>query len=599
MEGIMADQNQAERLQKLRALMQQQNIDYYYVPAEDPHFNEYVPACWERRSFISGFTGSAGTALIGLEQAWLWTDPRYFLQAEDELDPDLFVLMRQQQGMAPVHVWLQQQAQGKTVALDSKLISVSSIKKWQRAFDKANIKLLCLDGNLIDQTREDMPAVPAEPVVVYPIEYAGRSLNEKLKALRVSHQELGVDAEVISTLDAICWLLNIRGSDIAYNPVTICYAIVTTSELYLFIESSKISTEVAKYLDENNVKVVAYSEFSQALNTLQGEVLIDPAANSAWVQQQIGKGAAMVYHSSPVHLAKACKNKVEQDGMQEAHRRDAIALINFLAWVDENGSSQTEWSLVQKLLEFRQQDSHFKQNSFATICGFADHGAVIHYRVTEESSYPITDQNLLLLDSGGHYDQGTTDVTRMIHLGTPTDGQRHHYTLVMKGHLALRHALFPHGMCGMHLNALAHMPLWQEKLDFGHGTGHGVGCYLCVHEGPQRISHANIPVPLLPGMIVSNEPGVYFTGQYGIRIENLCVIKQAASQEESATGHGPFYHLYDLTLVPHERKLIDKNMLTSLEIHWLDKYHRRILDTLLEDLDEKERAWLEEACQPL
>lgn len=529
-----------EKLSKLRQLMAEHSLDFYFVPSVDPHKNEYVPDHWQRRPWISDFTGSAGDVLIGKEQAYLWTDPRYFLQAEQQLDDQHYQLMRQQQGMAaPINQWLAKNAKQQNVGVDPKLISATAAQKWQAALKQGQGQLISLDDNLVDQIWPDQPTLHSQPIRLYPETHAGETTTEKLKRLRTALTELNAEIQVITALDAIAWLFNIRGDDIQYNPLVISYAIITQTTATLFVDTNKITSDIKNYFQQHAIQTQDYSDFQTTLQSLTGSVLIDPNSTSWWTEQQL-KQAKIIKAYSPITQMKAIKNKTEQAGMKEAHRLDAIAVIKFLHWLDHHWQGQTEISAADQLEAFRREESRCLDLSFATISGFAEHGAIIHYFATPETNIEINDQALLLVDSGGQYYEGTTDITRTVHLGTPTAEEKKHYSLVLKGHLQLRHTVFPQGRSGEHLDAIAHLALWQENLDYGHGTGHGVGCNLCVHEGPQRISGAATGVPLEDGMIVSNEPGVYFSGKYGIRIENLCLIKQIANIKDSATGHGPF-----------------------------------------------------------
>lgn len=587
----------AKRLTELRQLMKKNNLDFYFVPARDAHNNEYVPQCWQRRAWISGFDGSAGDALIGLDQAYLWTDARYFLQAEQQLDSSCYQLMKQAQGAPPIAHWLLTHGKGKICGVDPHVISITQAEQWQQALGTVQGQLKQLE-NLIDQIWQDQPELPKNPIRQYPLQYAGQAAQDKIKILRDQLVQKKVKAHVVTALDAIAWLFNIRGNDVDYNPVAISYAIVTSEKAILFIQSEKVNEADRWYLQSQGVSLQPYPEFGQALQQLSGVVLVDPHSSSSWVADQL-KQATLLSEPSPLTLMKACKNPTELAGMHEAHRRDALAMVRFLHWLDNSWTSGiTEMSAADQLEQFRKQDPMCLDLSFATISGFASNGAIIHYRSTEATNRHIDDTNLYLIDSGGQYWQGTTDITRTLHLGLPTQEQSRHYTLVLKGHLALRHSLFPASACGEHLDALARHPLWQAGLNYGHGTGHGVGCYLCVHEGPQRISPGYSKVPLEPSMIVSNEPGVYFTDQYGIRIENLCAVIEVLAPADSKSNEA-FYTFEDLTKVPYARNLIDKSLLSAQEIQWIDDYHREIYELLLDDLDDDQRLWLTMATAPL
>lgn len=582
--------NLVQRIEALRNKMREQGIDYYYVPSIDQHKNEYVPDCWQRRTWISGFSGSAGDALIGLNEAYLWTDARYFLQAENEL-PKHFTLMKQVQGVAPVDGWLRKNAVGKTLAVDPKVVSLTQGQRLGQAMMDAQGKFVDLEENLVDAVWRDQPKLSGAPVVIYPEHYAGLSANAKIQQVRDALQNVKADAHVISMLDAIAWVYNIRGCDVAFNPLVISYALISAKEAYLFVDPAKIQDKA--YFAAEGITLLPYEAFAAELQKLSGKVWVDAGSASLWLSQQL-KHAQLHLEASPISLLKAVKNPTELAGMQLAHEKDAAAMIEFIQWLERNWPSQTEISASDKLAAVRKQDTDFRDLSFDTISAYASNGAIIHYRASDASAKKLDDKALYLLDSGAQYWQGTTDITRVFHFGEPLSMEKRHYTLVLKGHLALRHAIFPAGTFGENLDILARKPLWDAGLNYGHGTGHGVGCYLCVHEGPQVISPRGSGVPLLPGMIVSNEPGVYFPGQYGIRIENLVYVKV-----HSKTAMGEFYTFEDLTLVPHNRKLIDTDLLSAQEIEWINQYHTRVYRTLAKRVSAEAAAWLKAACADL
>lgn len=585
-----------EKLTELRHLMAKHTLDFYFVPARDPHNNEYVPACWQRRAWISHFDGSAGDALVGLQNAYLWTDSRYFLQAEQQLDSKHFQLMKQMQGVPPLHLWFAAHAHHKTCGVDPRLISIAQAEHWQKVLESAQGKLLPVENNLIDTLWTDQPPIPLNPIRQYPLKYAGLSAKNKITELQRELTEKNVQAHVLTMLDAIAWLFNIRGNDVNYNPVAISYAIITPKTATLFIDPAKVNAGDQIYLQSQGIDLQPYDSFQSALHQLRGLVWVDPHSASWWVAQQLPH-ATLFLESSPLQLLKARKNSTELAGMHEAHRRDALAMVKFLHWLENAWiNNVTEISASDQLEKFRREDSECVDLSFATISGFAANGAIVHYRSTPATNRTIDDSNLYLIDSGGQYYCGTTDITRTIHLGMPTPEQMLHYTLVLKGHLALGHTQFPAGTCGEHLDALARHPLWQAGLNYGHGTGHGVGCYLCVHEGPQRISQGYSKIPLEPSMIVSNEPGVYFAEQYGIRIENLCAIIEVSPE---TSGQSPFYTFEDLTKVPYALNLIDQSLLTPSEIAWINHYHQQIYELLCDDLNDDQRTWLALATAPI
>lgn len=594
----------ATRLSELRNLIHKIGADYYYVPGTDPHKNEYVPLCWQRRAWISNFTGSAGDVIVGMHKAFLWTDPRYFLQAEQQLNNSLYQLMKIGQGGTPnIEEWLFQQHRPLVFATDPRLISVQQAERIKQALRKNEGKLIAVEDNLIDQIWKDRPSIPKTPIRLQPQPYIGKSTEEKLAQLRKILRSKNANTIVLNILDTIAWLFNIRGNDITYNPLVISYAIVTEKEATLFVDFDKITKEVKLKFEKISLQVKSYEAFSDALHQLSSNTTlwIDPTTTNWWIKKQLQNAIDWITQPSPITLAKAIKNPTEQQGAREAHVIDAIAMIKFLHWIETHWQKGiTEITASKKLEAFRLEDSRCVDLSFSTISGFGPHSAIIHYSTTQKTNNRIDDSSLYLTDSGGQYLTGTTDITRTIHLGKPTEEQKELYTLVLKGHLAIRHTIFPKCTCGERIDALAHQFLWRKALDYGHSTGHGVGSYLCVHEGPQAITARNTYIPLQPGMILSNEPGVYLTNKYGIRIENLCLVIEKFPTDDSRTQHGPFYTFEDLTLVPYCRKLIQTKALTYEEIQQINNYHHQIYQTLKNLLPTTTLVnWLEEKTTPL
>lgn len=601
-EITMTNSSIKNRLFQLRQLMREIDSDYYYIPATDPHKNEFPPPCWQRRAWISGFTGSAGDIIIGINNAFLWTDSRYFLQAEQQLDSTLFELIKMGQGeLFSIDQWLREQKQPIVFSTDPQVISVRQAEKIEQALLSKGGRLLSLDNNLVDQLWKDRPALPNHPIRLHPEQYAGISAEEKLATLHRILQSEWANAFITNIIDEIAWLFNIRGNDIDYNPLALSYTIITKNEAFLFTNPQKLTEENEAYFKKIQVQIRPYDAFGEALKNLSGSVWIDPETTNWWIRKQLKNPKNFIYKPSPITLDKAVKNPVEQKGAREAHIIDAIAIVRFLHWLQnywQKGVS--EITAAQKLEAFRQEDPRCLGLSFPSISGFGSHGAIVHYIATPETDIIVDDSTLYLIDSGGQYLSGTTDITRTVHLGNPTKEQMHFYTLVLKGHLAIRHAIFPKGTCGEHLNAFAHQFLWREALDYEHGTGHGVGSYLCVHEGPQAITARYTKIPLQPGMIVSNEPGVYIINQYGIRIENLCLVMEKFKVNDSMTGHGPFWGFEDLTLVPYCQKLINLTDLSEEEIHQVNDYHQKIYLALKDLLPNKElHDWLRQATKPL
>lgn len=596
------------RLDLLRAELKREGLDFFLVPSSDAHQSEYVPGAWQRRAWISGFNGSMGNVVVGLDGAWLWADSRYWLQAVRELDPGAFTLMRQGEHDVPsIARFLGDVGAQRKVGYDPSLHSPAEAKELAEAISSAGGTLVAVADNLVDRVWADRPALPLEPVEVWPSTYSGRAVSDKLAGLRKELATLGCDHLVITTLDEIAWTFDIRGHDVDFNPVTIAWAIVSRDPdaATLFISASKIGPDVTAHLTSAGVATAPYESFGEALSQLSGKVLVDKTAgNQAILDRLSQRKIRYKLARSPVMLARARKNDTEIRGMRAAHVRDGVALCRFLAWLDQGSwRGLGEVGAAARLEEFRKENELFRGLSFDTIAGYAGHGAIVHYRPTAESDQPLGDETLFLLDSGAQYLDGTTDVTRTIHLGTPSATEREHYTLVLRGHLALRHTAFPRGATGTHLDGFARAPLWHALLNYGHGTGHGVGCYLSVHQGPHRVSPALNDVALAPGMILSNEPGLYLEGRYGIRVENLLVVVEH-DEDPADNPFGPFYAFDDLTMVPYCRKLIDVGQLSVAERAHVDAYHARVRATLLPHLaahDDHDlvRAWLEQATQPL
>lgn len=585
--------NVASKLQSLRTEMQKNKIDLYIVPSVDAHNSEYVPVYWERRAWISNFDGSAGEVVVTPAHAYLFTDGRYFLQAENQLDSNHYTLIKQANCAAGISPWLLNNARGKTVGVDPSLLSIARANKLREMLLSIAAELVFIQANLIDKCRlrvGEMPPLPCGEAFSLPEIYTGESTAHRLEFMRTQLVKHGTDFIALNVLDEIAWVFNIRGSDIAYNPLVISYAIIGKHKAWLFVAQEKIPAILRSFLTTVGVEILDYSQFHQHLSGLHGSVWLDEKTANYSMLDTISAGAEVLFLTSPIVLAKACKNSVEIAGARNAHIKDATAVINFLHWLDNNWSAGiTEMSCADTLANFRGANKNLMGLSFDSISGFAANGAIIHYRANPQSNKIVDDSSLYLIDSGGQYLEGTTDITRTVHLGTPTPQQKKHYTLVLKGHLALGRAIFPHGTCGEHLDVLARGALWRDYLNYAHGTGHGVGSFLCVHEGPQRISSAISNVPLVPGMIVSNEPGLYITGEYGIRIENLCWVNVANSSVE----HGPFYHFEDLTLVPYAKKLIDIDLLSHEDKLQIKTYYAKITAHLRDKLGGEAQQWLD------
>lgn len=624
-----------QRLNLLRQEMQRHNIDIYLVPSIDAHNSEYVPTCWQRRTWISGFNGSAGEALITLNHAYLSTDGRYFLQAGQQLDSEHYTLLKQSGFLPSAEKWLVDNAEGLRLGIDPRLVGIKRAEYLRETMQNIGGEVVIIEENLIDKCRaklsasnmleqgwesvkkrfsaEEEAVLPNAPAFALTEKYTGASLSQRLAWLRTKLKAKNADYIALNVLDEIAWLFNIRGRDIDYNPLVISYAVIGLDKAWLFVAKEKIDAGLAKiladsvraeqvsgltknsfFLADTEIELIPYAEFGNILGNLSGRIWLDEVTASYWMQSKASQKGKLLLSRSPIVLEKACKNKVEIDGSRCAHVKDAAAVINFLYWLDNNWQHGVdEMTAAEKLSEFRSVQKNFRGESFAAISGFAGNGAIIHYRATPSTSKIIDDSNLYLLDSGGQYLEGTTDITRTVHLGEPTPEQQRHYTLVLKGHLALARAKFPLETCGEHLDVLARLPLWNEYLNYRHGTGHGVGSFLCVHEGPQKISPAPSAMPLLPGMIVSNEPGLYIDGAYGIRIENLCLVTEVVDQKATESAYGPFYRFEDLTLVPYCKKLMDMSLLSTEDINQIKAYYARIKVTISPKLDELVREWLD------
>lgn len=586
-----------ERLILLRQLMQKHKIDFYLIPATDAHNNEYLPECWLRRPWISGFTGSAGEALVSLNSAYLWTDGRYTLQAERELDSKLYTLMQQALFTAETETWLRDNLSGKTLGVDPRVVGIARAEKLEQIMSEVGGRLLLIDDNLIDECKMQLSEIiklPVAKVYIQEEKYSGESVESKLSWLRTELSRYKVNHLALNVLDEIAWLFNLRGDDIAYNPLTICYAIIGLDDACIYVDQSKLSPQIIEVLNQNKIRIDMYESFGNAVHGLKGCIWLDEKMSSFWMYQKINQASEVRLARNPIVFRKSRKNQVEIEGARKAHIKDAVAIINFFHWLNNHWKNGVdEISCGEKVFAYRKQQEKFIGLSFATISGFAGNSAVIHYRAIPETNKIINDSSLYLLDSGGQFRDGTTDITRTVHLGAATNEQKRHYTLVLKGHLAIGRAVFTAGTCGEHLDALARTPLWREFLNYRHGTGHGVGSFLCVHEGPQSISQFATGVALVPGMIVSNEPGLYLKNKYGIRIENLCVVTEVSSPEAKSSEFGPFYQFETLTMVPYCRALIDTSMLTEEEITQIKDYYKLIKSKIRPLLDESVRKWLD------
>jgi Xaa-Pro aminopeptidase len=587
-----------KRLAALRELMKEKGVQAYLIPSTDAHQSEYVPDLWQRRRWISGFDGSAGDVAVTMKEAGLWTDSRYFLQAEEQLSGSGIDLYKLGLPDTPtIAAFLKEKLkEGQKAAIDPRVISFSEARSLQIQLQDKRIELVFLEENLIDKLWQDQPPMPLDSIDVHELKYAGESVESKLKRIREKMQALNTEFHILTTLDGIAWTFNIRSKDIEYNPLTIAYAVIGIDGAKLFVKKEKVTAELKRHLSET-AEIFDYDDFAAELGKIPWEstILLDKSAVNQWVVGMLKGKYHIVFKESPVTRFKAVKNKTELKGFENCHIRDGAAMVKFFTWLEDAvpRGGVTELSAADKLESLRREVPLFKGLSFETISAYGAHGAIVHYSSTEKSNVELKPEGLFLLDSGGQYLDGTTDITRTVALGEPTAEQKDRFTRVLKGHIDLALAKFPQGTQGIQLDTIARKALWDIRENYGHGTGHGVGSYLGVHEGPQAISYyRGIGVALEPGMILSNEPGFYKEGEYGIRIETLV---QVVNSDEKNN----FYEFKTATLCPIDLKLVDKSLLNSEEISYLNAYHKRIKETLSPLLGEKERKWLEEKTKPI
>ncbi|MEA4838919.1 MAG: aminopeptidase P family protein [Rhodospirillaceae bacterium] len=586
-------------LDRLRRLMAEKGIDAYLVPRADEHQGEYVPASAMRLQWLTGFSGSAGIAAVTLKRAALFIDGRYTLQAATQTDPARFELCRIETHRPDV--WLEEAlSPGAKLGIDPWLHTPDAVERLRAACLRAKAELVPLDGNLVDALWTDRPHPPAEPAVPHPLIFAGRSSAEKRAGIAAALRRENENAVLLSAPDSIAWLLNIRGGDVPFTPLALSFALLhDDASVDLFIDPAKITADLPAHLGPA-VRLSPPDAFGPALDRLKGyRVRLDPAWAPVWAEMRLcAAGAQVVHGADPCLLPKACRNDVEMEGVRAAHRRDAVPMIVFLAWLDREAPKGTlsEIDCARQLDEMRRElgGPLYRGPSFPTISGTGPNGAIVHYSVTPASSRPLAPGDLYLVDSGGQYLDGTTDITRTVAIGPAGEEEKHRFTLVLKGHIALARARFPLGVNGGQLDVLARRALWAEGLDYAHGTGHGIGSYLSVHEGPQRIAKAGSGQTLLPGMIVSNEPGYYKTDAYGIRIESVLAVIQ-----DGGAADMPMLAFETLTLVPIDRRLILPGLLDATERAWIDSYHAHVGKTVAPFLDERSQAWLAQATAPI
>lgn len=589
-----------ERLAALREGMRREHLGAFVFPSTDPHQSEYVADHWKGREWISGFNGSAGTAVVTLHSAALWTDSRYFLAAEEQLRDTEFQLMKLKiAGTPTISEWLGSELRNerdKEVGIDGMCYAYDDAVALTTELRKQGGLTLRTNFDPLQRIWADRPAVPMMPIVVQPLELAGEDTSSKLERIRRALRRQHADGMLMSALDDIAWTLNLRGQDVHCNPVFVGYLLITTDWATLFVHPGKLSGEAQSQLARDHVGVAAYAEVATALkNYPEYNILLD-GAETCYTLYNIVKAHEIISGPSPVPAMKAVKNATEIEGFRRAMVKDGIALVKFLCWLRPavEAGGQTEMSIDRRLTQLRAEQPLFRDISFDTIAGYQEHGAIVHYEATPETDAPLKAEGLLLIDSGAQYQDGTTDITRTVSLGPVTDEQRHVYTLVLKGHIQLSMAKFPQGASDTQLDVLARQAMWRERLNYLHGTGHGVGSYLNVHEGPHQIRMNYVAAPLQAGMTVTDEPGLYLAGKFGVRTENILLIRPYGDGE-----FGPFLEFEPLTLCPIDTAPIDRSMLTDEEVQWLNDYHQHVYDQLAPHLDTDERAWLHAATRPL
>jgi len=587
-----------ERVNALRGIFDQKGIDAFIIPSTDPHASEYVASHWESRKWISGFTGSAGTVVITRDKAGLWTDSRYFLQAADQLQGtgiELYKEMLPETPSIPAFLSSVLKA-GDTVGIDGQVFSVKDEQLLEQQLQKCRIKVKSIPDPMA-QIWEERPGMPEGAAFVHDLQYAGRSSRDKLNDIRKKMEEAGAEAVLVSALDEIAWALNIRGNDVHCNPVVVSYLVIGEHDAHFFIQPQKVTAELSAHLEEAGVTLHNYEDIQPFLHQLKTlTFLLNPAQTNYAVYTALNQNCRIIEKASPVTLLKAIRNEQEIEGIHAAMQRDGVALVKFLKWLEEAvpTGNETEISVDKKLHELRAAQPLYMGESFDTIAGYKEHGAIVHYEATPETDVKLQPKGFLLLDSGAQYLDGTTDITRTIALGELTEEEKTDYTLILKGHIDLAMAVFPEGTRGAQLDVLARMPIWKRRLNYLHGTGHGVGHFLNVHEGPQSIRMNENPVTLQPGMVTSNEPGVYKAGSHGIRTENLVLTVPAG---EGMFGN--YLQFETLTLCPICKKGILPELLTADEIEWLNEYHRQVYKKLSPSLNEEEKEWLKNACSEL
>lgn len=588
-----------QRLESLREVMRREHLSAFIFPSTDAHQSEYVADHWQGRTWISGFNGSAGTAVVTMKSAALWTDSRYFLAAEEQLKGTEFQLMKLKiEGTPTISEWLAQELQGENaeVGLDGMVNSYHETMGLIADLRKSGGITVRTNFDPLGLIWTDRPAIPANPVEIQPMEFAGESVASKISRIRTALRQRHADGMLISALDDIAWTLNLRGTDVHCVPVFVSYLLISSQQVSLYVDSAKINDGVKAYLTENGISLYSYNKVAEGLERYsEYNILLDGDETSYFLWKTV-KCQEIIAGNSPVPAMKAQKNDREIAGFRQAMLRDGVAMVKFLRWLKPavEAGGQTEISIDRKLTSLRAEQHLFRDISFDTIAGYQAHGAIVHYEATPETDVALKPEGLILIDSGAQYQDGTTDITRTIALGPVTEEMKHVYTLVLKGHIQLELAKFPDGASGTQLDALARECMWREGYNYLHGTGHGVGSYLSVHEGPHQIRMEWKPTPLRAGMTVTDEPGLYLSGKFGVRIENTLLIK-----DYQTTEFGKFLQMESLTLCPIDLTPVDFSMLQPEEIEWLDTYHRDVFEKLSPYLEGEDLKWLREATRPV
>lgn len=588
-----------QRLEILREVMRREHLSAFIFPSTDAHQSEYVADHWQGRTWISGFNGSAGTAVVTMKSAALWTDSRYFLAAEEQLKGTEFQLMKLKiEGTPTISEWLAQELQGENaeVGLDGMVNSYHETMGLIADLRKSGGITVRTNFDPLGLIWTDRPAIPANPVEIQPMEFAGESVASKISRIRTALRQRHADGMLISALDDIAWTLNLRGTDVHCVPVFVSYLLISSQQVSLYVDSAKINDEVKAYLTENGISLYPYNKVAEGLERYsEYNILLDGDETSYFLWKTV-KCQEIIAGKSPIPAMKAQKNDREIAGFRQAMLRDGVAMVKFLRWLKPavEAGGQTEISIDRKLTSLRAEQHLFRDISFDTIAGYQAHGAIVHYEATPETDVALKPEGLILIDSGAQYQDGTTDITRTIALGPVTEEMKHVYTLVLKGHIQLELAKFPDGASGTQLDALVRECMWREGYNYLHGTGHGVGSYLSVHEGPHQIRMEWKPTPLRAGMTVTDEPGLYLSGKFGVRIENTLLIK-----DYQTTEFGKFLQMESLTLCPIDLTPVDFSMLQPEEIEWLDTYHRDVFEKLSPYLEGEDLEWLREATRPV